>query len=187
MSMPISDRDPTSKRKYPDAYLLPILSPTACIRIRLRIPTHSRTTCTSTSTRRPRACRRWFPSCRTRAQVQQFAARSLWFSRLLKRFCCTSYCFGLAALPRIGDVSAPARLPWPNLGLAGAAPVLLLSISASARSIVGSEKDDEPKGLTKPVAGGADPSVVGRKSPRESRSALRAVTSQERLIRASDG
>ena len=174
MSTPISNRDPTSKLQYPDAYLLPILSQTACIRIRLRIPTHARTTCTSTSTRRPRACRRWFPSSRTRAQVQPFAARSSWYSRLLKRFCCTSCCVGLAALPRIGDVSAPARLPRPNLGLPGAAPVLLLSISANARPIVGSEKDDELKGLTRPVAGDADPSVVGWKSPRGSRSAQRA-------------
>ena len=54
--------------------------------------------------------------------------------------------------------------------------MLLLSISAGARSIVGREKDDEPKGLTRPVVGGADPSVVGRKSPRGTRSARRAFS-----------
>ena len=103
------------------------------------------------------------------AEVPGLAARSLGFSRLLKKFCSTSCCVGLGALPRLGDVGAPPRLRPP--------PMLLPSISASARSTVGREKDDEPKGPTRPAAGGADASVGVRKMPRGSRSARHAFSS----------
>ena len=94
------------------------------------------------------------------------AARSLGFNKLLKKFCNTSCCVGLGALPSIGDVGvAPARLPRPP------------SISASARSTVGSENDDAPKGPTRPAAGAADASVGVRNMPRGSRSARRAFSS----------
>ena len=91
----------------------------------------------------------------------------------MKKFCRTSCCVGLGALPSIGDVGAPARLrPLPSV-----APELAPSISAKARSTVGSEKDDEPKGPTRPAAGRADASVGVRKMPRGSRSARRAFSS----------
>jgi hypothetical protein len=102
-------------------------------------------------------------------------ARSLVLSKLLKKFCNTSCCVcpvGLGTLPMIGDVGAPARLPMPNVW-----PELPPSISASARSTVGSEKEEEPSGPTRPAAGGADGSTGLRKMPRGSRSARRAFSS----------
>ena len=105
-----------------------------------------------------------------------FALRSLGFSRLLKKFYSTSCCVELAALPSMGDVSTPERLPRPGPRLPRAAPLLLLSISAGARSIVGIEKDDELKGLKRPAAEGVDESVVVRKIPHKSQSARRAFS-----------
>ena len=101
--------------------------------------------------------------------------RSLVFSRLLKKFCNTSCCVcpvGLGALPMIGDVGAPARLPTPSV-----VPELPPSISARARSTVGSEKEDDPNGPTRPAAGGAEGSTGLRNMPRGSRSARRAFSS----------
>ena len=72
-------------------------------------------------------------------------------------------------LARIGDVGAPARLRPPSV-----TPMLLPSISASARSIVDREKDDEPKGQTRPTEGGEDASVSVHKMPRGLRTAQRA-------------
>ena len=40
----VSNGDPTIKQPYPDAHRLPILSPTVCTRIRLRIARRTRTT-----------------------------------------------------------------------------------------------------------------------------------------------
>ena len=97
------------------------------------------------------------------------------FSRLLKKFCNTSCCVcpvGLGALPTIGDVGAPARLPGPSV-----VPELPPSISARARSTVGSEKEDDPNGPTRPAAGGAEVSTGLRNMPRGSRSARRAFSS----------
>jgi hypothetical protein len=106
------------------------------------------------------------------AEVPGLAVRSLRFNKLLNQFCKTSCCVGLGTLPRIGDVGAPESLPRPP----SVAP-LLPSISANARSTVGSEKDDEHKGPTRPAAGVADASVGVRKMPRGSRSARRAFSS----------
>ena len=111
------------------------------------------------------------------ADVPGLAARSLGFSKLLKKFCSTSCCVGLGALPRIGDVGAPARLPRPKLPRVALVPPLPPSISARARSTVGREKDEEPNGPTRPAGGGADASVGVRKIPRGSRSARRAFSS----------
>ncbi len=70
-----TDRDPWSKRHIWTRILLPVLRPTACIRIRLRIPTCTRTTSTSALTRRPRPCRRGPPNCSTRAHRRGAGAR----------------------------------------------------------------------------------------------------------------
>lgn len=109
------------------------------------------------------------------AEVPGLTPRSLVFSRLLKKFCNTSCCVcpvGLGALPAIGDVGAPARLPTPSV-----VPELPPSISARARSTVGSEKEDDPNGPTRPAAGGAVASTGLRNMPRGSRSARRAFSS----------
>ena len=95
------------------------------------------------------------------AEVPGLAPRSLRFSGLLKKFCSTLCCAGLGAPPGISDVGAPASLPRPG-------PALLPSISARVRSTVGSEKDDELKGPTRPAGGGADASGEVRKMPRGS-------------------
>ena len=79
------------------------------------------------------------------------APRSLGLNTLLKKSwdasCSLACSVELDGLPSIGsvDVGAPARLP----------SVLLPSISAEARSTVGSEYDDEPKGPTRPAMGAA--------------------------------
>jgi len=51
------------------------LCPAACIRIRPRISTHTRTTSTSTTAQRPLTCRRQLPNCRTRAHCRGSGAR----------------------------------------------------------------------------------------------------------------
>jgi hypothetical protein len=89
------------------------------------------------------------------------AARSLVFNKLLKKFCNTSCC-----VCPVGLGAPPPRLP-----------PLPPSISASARSTAGSEKVDEPRGPTRPAAGGAEGSTGLRKMPRGSRSARRAFSS----------
>jgi hypothetical protein len=89
--------------------------------------------------------------------------RSLVFNKLLKKFCNTSCC-----VCPVGLGAPPARLP---------PPLPLPSISASARSTVGSEKVDEPSGPTRPAVGRAVVSTGLRKIPRGSRSARRAFSS----------
>ncbi len=88
--------------------------------------------------------------------------RSLVFNKLLKKFCNTSCC-----VCPVGLGAPPARLLPPPLP----------SISASARSTVGSEKVDEPNGPTRPAVGRAEVSTGLRKIPRGSRSARRAFSS----------
>jgi hypothetical protein len=63
--------------------------------------------------------------------------------------------------------------------------VLLPSISASARSTVGTENDDEPKGPTRLAAGVADASVERQKMLRRSRVLVYHSSSQGKLVRAS--
>jgi hypothetical protein len=122
----------------------------------------------STANRRPWPVGSVFPAAVAApgltTEVPGLAAQSLLgSSRLLKKFCSTSCCVGLGAPLSIGDFGAPARLRPPRV-----APELAPSVSASTRSTVGCENDDEPKGQTNPgqtspAAGGADASVGVRK------------------------
>jgi hypothetical protein len=165
-------RDQTSKRH---SHTHPTHLPSTCIRVRLRTPTRTGTAPLVVLGPVPAgvpltAAVAAVAAPGLAAEFPGLAARSLGFSKLLKKFCKTSCCVGLGAPPRLGDAGGPPRLPRPPRAL-------LPSISASARSTVGSEKDDAPKGPTRPPAGAADASVGVRKMPRGSRSARRTFSS----------
>ena len=65
-------------------------------------------------------------------EVPGLAARSLGYSRLLKKIYSTSCCIGLGAPPRLGDIDVPSRLSLPSV-----APMLPPSIPACAHLTVG--------------------------------------------------
>ena len=84
---------------------------------------------------------------------------------LLKKFRSTPCCIGLGVLPRIGNISAWARLTKPRLPKVAHAP--LLFISASACSTLSSKEYDEARGPTRPTSHPVVTSVGVRKIPHE--------------------
>ena len=128
------------------------LRPNACIPIYLRIPTWTRTMSPKPLLHVFAPVGGDFPAAEQ--GFTTLTARSSKLSGLLKMLSSTSRYIRLGTFPRIGNVGAPARPP--RLRPPRLAHVSLPSISTNASSTISGEKDDGPKGPTRPAAGGAN-------------------------------